>query len=74
MNLELMQQSRRRRHRSDRGTAWQLGRYLDPHLEARSRVHGRFENRAADEADGTRVEPENSPLAKVSRSDTGKKG
>ncbi len=74
MNLELMQQSRRRRHRSDRGSAWQPGRYLDPHFEASSRVHGRFQHRAAGEADGTRVEPESSLLAKVSHHDTGKKG
>ncbi len=30
MNVELMQQSRRRRHRSGRGSAWQSGRYLIP--------------------------------------------
>ena len=58
MNVELMQQSRRRRRRSDRGSAWQPGRYLNPHLEARSRVHGHFHHRAAGEADGIRVEPE----------------
>jgi hypothetical protein len=54
MNVELMQQSRRRRRMSGRGTAWQPGRYLDPHLEARSRVH----HRAAGEAGGKGVEPE----------------
>ena len=36
MNVELMQQSRRRRQQSGRGTAWQPGRYRDPHLNARS--------------------------------------
>jgi len=56
MNVELMQQSRRRRQRSNRGSAWQPGRYLDPHREARPLVHGRDHHRAADEADGTRVE------------------
>ncbi|MCW2564157.1 MAG: hypothetical protein JWQ31_2717 [Mycobacterium sp.] len=38
MNVEMMQQSRRRRHRSGRGSAWQ-GPYRDPHLDAGSRVH-----------------------------------
>ena len=50
MNVEMMQQSRRRRRQSDRGSAWQPGRYLDPHLEARSRVHGRVDHRAAGES------------------------
>jgi hypothetical protein len=58
MNVELMQQSRRRRHRSDRGSAWQAGRYLDPHREARSRVHGLDQRRAADDSDGIRMESE----------------
>lgn len=58
MNVELMQQCRRRRHRSGRGSAWQPGRYLDPYREARSRVHGRDLHRTADEADGVRLEPE----------------
>ena len=31
MNVELMQQSRRRRQRSGRGSAWQAGRYRDRH-------------------------------------------
>ena len=39
MNVEMMQQSRRRRHRSGRGSAWQPGPYRDPHLDAGSRVH-----------------------------------
>jgi hypothetical protein len=41
MNVELMQQSRRRRHQSGRGTAWQPGRYRYSHHDAESRVHGR---------------------------------
>ena len=52
MNVELMQQSRRRRHRSGRGSAWQPGLHRDPHLDAGSRVHGRVHHRAAGEADG----------------------
>jgi hypothetical protein len=39
MNVEMMQQSRRRRHRSGRGSAWQPRPYRDPHLDAGSRVH-----------------------------------
>ena len=57
MNVELMQQSRRRRHRSGHGSAWQSGRYL-PYREAGSRDYGRDHHRAADEADDVRVEPE----------------
>ena len=56
MNVEMMQQSRRRRHRSGRGSAWQPGRYRVPHPEARSRVHGRGHHQAADEADGIQVD------------------
>jgi hypothetical protein len=59
MNVELMQESRRRRHRSGRGSAWQSGRYRDSHLEASSRVRGRTHLRAAD-ADGITVEPQSS--------------
>lgn len=40
MNVELMQQSRRRRHRSGRGSAWQRGPYRDPHLDEGSRGDG----------------------------------
>lgn len=57
MNVELMEQCRRRRHRSGRGSAWQPGRYRDPHLDATSRVRGGVHHRAAGEADGIRVEP-----------------
>ena len=39
MNVEMMQQSRRRRHRSGRGSAWQPRPYRDLHLDAGSRVH-----------------------------------
>ncbi len=72
MNVELMQQSRRRRHRSDRGSAWQRGRYLEPH-ETRSRVHGRDHHRAAGGAGDIQVTPENSLLAQAQHNDTGTK-
>jgi hypothetical protein len=49
MNVELMQQSRNRRHRSGRGSAWQPGPYRDPHLDARSRVHGTAPHEASDD-------------------------
>jgi hypothetical protein len=58
MNVELMQESRRRRHRSGRGSAWQSGRYRDSHLEASSRVRGRTHLRVAGDADGMTVEPQ----------------
>ena len=58
MNVDLRRQSRRRRHRSGRGSAWQSGRYLDPYREAGSRDYGRDHHRAADGADDVRVEPE----------------
>ncbi len=52
MNVDLMQQCRRRRHRSARGSAWRPGPYLDPHRE------GRDHHRTADGADGIRLESE----------------
>ena len=58
MNVELMQQSRRRRQRSGRGSAWQAGRYRDRHREATSLVDGRHHAHAADESDGTQMELE----------------
>ncbi len=73
MNVELMQQSRRRRHRSDRGSAWQRGRYLEPHLETRSRVHGRDHQRAAGGGGDMQVKPESSLLAQGQHNDTGTK-
>ena len=54
MNVELMQQSRRRRQRSGRGSAWQAGRYRDSYREAASRVH----RRPIGEADGRQLKPE----------------
>lgn len=50
MNVELMQQSRRRRQRSIRGSAWQPGRYPSSNLDAGSRVHERADHRAAAES------------------------
>jgi hypothetical protein len=49
MNVEMMQQSRRRRHRSGRGSAWQPRPYRDPHLDARSRVHGAATQEGSDD-------------------------
>ena len=73
MNVELMQQSRRRRHRSDRGSAWQRGRYLEPHLETRSRVHGRDHQRAIGGGGDIQVKPESSLQAQREHNDTGTK-
>lgn len=58
MNVELMQQSRRRRQRSVRGSAWQAGRYRAPYPEAAWHLHRHVDHRAVGEADGRQVEPE----------------
>jgi hypothetical protein len=48
MNVELMQQCRRRRHQSGRGSAWLPGRYRNSHLDNR-RNHGTATQKGRDD-------------------------
>jgi hypothetical protein len=47
MNVEMMQESRKRRHRSGRGSAWQAGRYRHPRPEATPRAQALVEPETA---------------------------